>query len=127
MSETDIYKNREQVTQASDDPRFRKQKKRRRRSSGRRAFDEHDHRRRSKNSGFRRLLHLSRKSGNEKSFWMSILIAIVILLTLIGIWQFWYMEYVASEQAKKTELLQMLKESTEDAPATQVEDSAPAE
>ena len=120
MSQSDLYKNREPVQMTSDDPRFRKSQ--RRRSSSSHAFDEREHRRRSKNSGFRRLVHLSRKSSNEKALWVSILIVTVVLLALIGIWQFWYMEYVAREQSKKNEAL-----SGVEAAAAQLQGSAPTE
>lgn len=107
MSDTDIYKSREPVHQvSSDDPRFRKG--RRRRSSSRLPFDEHDRKRRSKNSGLRRLLHLSRKSDNEKHFWWGILAVIVVLLVSIAIWQFWYMEYAARKQARQNERYELI-------------------
>lgn len=102
MSQTDIYKKREQVQSTSDDPRFRKGR-RKRRSSSLRTFDKHDRNRRSKNSGLRRILHLSRKSENEKVIWWGLLIAIVVLLSLIGIWQFWYLDYVARKQSLENE------------------------
>ncbi len=107
MADTDIYKSREPVPQvSSDDPRFRKG--RRRRSSSRRSFDEQDRKRRSKNSGLRRLLHLSRKSDNEKRFWWGILAVTVVLLVSIAIWQFWYMEYVARKQARQDERYELI-------------------
>ena len=103
MADTDIYKSREQVQLTADDPRFRKGR-RRRRTSSRRTFDEHDHhRRRSKNSGLRRLLHLSRKSSNETIFWWGLLGAIVVLLGLIAIWQFWFLGHVAQKQSLRNE------------------------
>jgi hypothetical protein len=103
MSKTDIYKSREQVQMTSDDPRFRKGS-RRRRSSSRRSFDEHERRRRKKNSGFRRFLHLVRKPDNEKSFWWGILIVFVVLLSVIAVWQFWYVEYTARKNSEKSEI-----------------------
>jgi hypothetical protein len=102
MSETDIYKQRERVQMTAEDPRFRKAR-RRRRTSSRRGFDERDHRRRSKNSGLRRMLHLTRKSENERYFWWSILTAVIVLLVLVGLWQFWYLDYVAKKQSLETE------------------------
>ncbi len=107
MSDSDIYKSREPVPQAaSDDPRFRKG--RRRRSSSLRTFDEQDRKRRSKNSGLRRLLHLFRKSDNEKHFWWGILAVTVVLLVSIAIWQFLYMEYVARKQARQDERYELI-------------------
>jgi hypothetical protein len=102
MSKTDIYASREQVQQTGNDPRFRKG--RRRRSSTLKTFDGQERRRREKNSGFRRLLHLSRKSGNESRFWWGALIVVVVLLAIIGIWQFWYLEYTARKQGLENEL-----------------------
>jgi hypothetical protein len=102
MSKTDIYKSREQVQQTSDDPRFRKGS-RRRRSESARSFDNHERKRRKKNSGFRRLLHLSRKADNEKNIWWGLLILFVVLLAFIAIWQFWYVEYAARKHAEGNE------------------------
>lgn len=94
MSDTDIYKQREQAGLTKDDPRFR-QGRRKRRSQSSRPFDDKERRRRSKNSGLRRLLHLSRKSENEKYFWWGLLIAIVVILAVVGIWQFWLLDVLA--------------------------------
>lgn len=102
MSKTDIYASREQTQQPANQPSPRKG--RRRRSSSHRVFDEHDRRRRGKNSGFRRLLHLARKSENEKRIWWGALIVAVVLLTVIGLWQFLYVEQVAREQSRKNEM-----------------------
>ncbi len=102
MSETDIYKTREPIPQPSGDPQHRKGH--RRRSSSRRLFDDHDRQRRSGNSGLRRLLHLSRKSENEKRFWWGTLIVVVALLTGIALWQFWYLPHVAREQEQKNDV-----------------------
>ena len=128
MSKTDIYKNEEQVQLSSNDPRFQK-KKRRRRSSSRRSFDEHDRRRRSKNAGFRRLMHLSRKSENEKAFWISILITIIGLLVLTGVWQYWYLGHVASQQSLEDERIQMEEAATIEAQqqGAEMEESMPVE
>ena len=99
MSETDIYKTREPIPQPSGDPKHRKGH--RRRSSNRRPFDDNDRRRRSNNPGLRRLLHLSRKSENEKRFWWGALIMVVALLTGIALWQFLYLEREVREQARE--------------------------
>ncbi len=103
MSETDIYKNREVDRSGPSAPH--PSKRRRRRSSSRQLFDDTgNRRRRSKNSGFRRLLHLSRKGQNEKKFWWGLLIATVVVLCFIAIWQFFYLEKVAREQSKMDEM-----------------------
>ena len=101
MSETDIYKSRERGQGASGASHSRKG--RRRRSSNLRSFNETERRRRSKNSGFRRLLHVLRKSENERYFWKGFLFLVLVLLVGIGIWQFWYMEKVAREQSKESD------------------------
>lgn len=91
MSDTDIYKKREQMPYSNRSP---KKSRRRRRSSGNeRAFDDHSRKRRSKNSGLRRILHLYRKKENEKVFWWTLLSSIVVILLLLGIWQFGIQEY----------------------------------
>ena len=101
MSDTDIYKGREQDRTAPPAPN----PGRRRRRSNRQLFDDTgDRKRRRKNSGFRRLLHLSRKGENEKRFWWGLLVVVAVALSLIGIWQFWYREQVAREQAKQNEM-----------------------
>jgi hypothetical protein len=100
---SDIYKSREPLPGVPKESRPRKG--RRRRSASRRAFDDTGHRRRrKKNSGFRRLLHLARKNKNEKRFWWGLLISIVVGLVLLAIWQFFYLEHVAREQARQNEL-----------------------
>ena len=102
MSDTDIYKNREPIKQAtSADPRYRKG--RRRRSASYRVFDDKDRKRRSKNTGLRRLLHLSRKSENDKPIWIGMLVVVVVLLVGIALWQFWYIELAARRQSRANE------------------------
>ncbi len=102
MSDTDIYKNREPTQQATPaDPRYHKE--RRRRSSSHRVFDDKDRKRRSKNSGLRRLLHLSRKAENDKPIWVGMLVVVVVLLIGIAIWQFWYVEIVARRRSRANE------------------------
>jgi len=87
--------------------------KRRRRSSRRASLDENgNRRRRSKNSGLRRLLHLSRKTSNEKSFWWGLLIATGVILIFIAIWQFWYLERVARKQSKQNEMYIPLRDQS---------------
>lgn len=108
---SDIYKNHHQVPVAPSKP-----KRRRRRSSSRSAFDEDgNRRRRSSNSGLRRWLHLFRKPANEKKIWLGMLVAVVVLLTLIGIWQFVYMEYIARKQSRQNEMVVPLRNPPADA------------
>jgi hypothetical protein len=102
MSKTDIYSNRPPLPPSPGAPKP-KSGRRRRRSSSRRLFDERSGNRRSKNSGFRRLLHLYRKKDNEKRFWWGVLIVIIITLVLLGIWQFWYRDYMLRLQMRNAE------------------------
>ena len=102
MSDIDIYTNREQ--DRSVPPPSTTGKRRRRRSSKRQLFDDEGNRnRRSKNSGFRRLRHLSKKGANGKKFWWGLLVSIVVALILIAIWQFWLLEQIAREQSRRDE------------------------
>ena len=83
MSDTDIYKNRERMPYGDKRPR---RSTRRRRSDSQRAFDDHTRKRRSRNSGLRRLLHLYRKKESEKVIWLSVLTVAVVVLVLLAIW-----------------------------------------
>lgn len=96
---SDIYKSHQQIPVTKSKP------KRRRRSSGNRVFDDTgQRRRRSANSGLRRLIHLLRKDENESKVWWGGLIVAVVILGVIAIWQFWYMESVARERSRQLEL-----------------------
>lgn len=112
MAETDIYKNREAMPQGNKPPK----KKRRRRTDSQRAFDDRIRKRRSKNSGFRRFLHLSRKSENEKMFWGSIGILFVVILIIIGVWQFVVLEHMVRKEEKADDYLEPYR-SIPEAPA----------
>jgi cytoskeletal protein RodZ len=102
MSDTDIYKNREALP-----PSPVKHKRRRRRSTSESAqpFDQKVRKRRSKNSGFRRILHLSRKSENEKFIWWGLLISIVAVLLIVFVWQFIIQTAIYREQAKEDDYI----------------------
>jgi hypothetical protein len=100
MSDTDIYKNREPIAQPP------KKSRRKRSSSSYHLFDDEPVRkRRSKNTGLRRLLHLSRKGENEKFFWWGLLVCIVFLLAITAIWQYYVTEKIARERAKENEAI----------------------
>ncbi len=82
-------------------------KKRRRRSSAQHVFDEdHNRKRRSKNSGIRRLSHLSRKPDNEKIFWGSIGAVTLVVLAIIAIWQFVIVEHLARSEETENDYIQ---------------------
>ncbi|HSR87558.1 MAG TPA: hypothetical protein VLL07_01285 [Pontiella sp.] len=103
MSDTDIYKNRERMPYGDKTPR---RSTRRRRSDSQRAFDDHSRKRRSRNSGFRRFLHLYRKKENERVFWWSVIISIIVILTLLAIWQFWIREAMIRSENEQTQYIQ---------------------
>ena len=94
MSDTDIYKNREPLPYGNKRPK----RSSRRRSDSSRAFDDHSRKRRSKNSGLRRLIHLYRKKENEKLIWWSVLVSVAVILIVLAIWQFWIRELMIRSQ-----------------------------
>jgi hypothetical protein len=102
MSDTDIYKKREAMPMGKTPQK----KQRRQRSKSRRAFDDHSKQRRSKNSGLRRFLHLARKSKNEKLIWGAVGILLVIVLVIIGIWQFVISEYLIRQQESESQYIE---------------------
>ncbi len=84
MTDRDFYKERQRKPIRSEATR--------RKPAGRhhqtnRLFDE-NRRRRSRNSGSRRLAHLMRKSVNEKYIWISIVVGFAIFFLLLAFWQF---------------------------------------
>jgi hypothetical protein len=99
MSETDIYKTRERMPYGDKRPR---RSTRRRRSDSQRAFDDHSRKRRSSNSGLRRLLHLYRKKENEKVIWLSVLAVTVVVLVVLAIWQFWIRDVILRSENERT-------------------------
>ncbi|MDF7807224.1 hypothetical protein P4E94_07230 [Pontiellaceae bacterium B12219] len=109
MSDTDIYKNREAMPIGNKPEK----KRRRRRSGSNRAFDDHSRKRRSKNSGLRRLLHLARKSKNEKIIWISMGVLFVSILIIIAIWQFIILEYQVRQQERSDDYIEYQREIPE--------------
>ena len=95
MSETNIYKRQEL-------PAGKGKKRRKRRVPRRTRFDDHSNRkRRSKNSGFRRLLHLYRKENAQKYVWRGALIFFVVSIVLAAIYQFWYLDKVVQKEMQE--------------------------
>jgi hypothetical protein len=103
MSDTDIYKNRERMPYGNKRP---KRSTRRRRSDSQRAFDDHSRKRRSKNSGLRRLLHLYRKKDSEKVVWWSVLASAVVILVAVAIWQFGIRELIIRSENEQVQYKQ---------------------
>jgi len=95
---SDIYKNNQRMPSSNPPP------KQRRRASSRRAFDDKgDRQRRSRNTGLRRMLHLIRKGENEKVFWWSMLVAFVVILVAVAVWQFVVLENRAKQKSEESE------------------------
>ncbi len=96
MPSSDIYKEKESPRADREESPSVSQRRRRHRSE---SFDEtvakdlsQSHRRRRKNSGFRRFLHLLKRPDFSKKFWMTVLsISGAILMALI-IWD-WFFRY----------------------------------
>ena len=97
MSDTDIYKSREPMPFGGRNPK-RSSRRRRRSDRPRRAFDDQDRKRRSRNSGLRRLLHLYRKRDNEKIFWWTVFILFMAGLIWVAVYQFVIREGEIREQ-----------------------------
>jgi hypothetical protein len=88
MASSDIY-------EIKDPPWLKKPEppRRRRRSAHQKTFDEtvnpdlaHTHRRRSRNSGFRRLRHRLKDPAFSKTFWTSILGTSALILIVLIVW-----------------------------------------
>lgn len=92
MASSDIYKMKENpwAKKAEAPPR-------RRRHRHGKTFDEavnpdisHTHRRRSRNSGFRRLQHLLKRPEFSRKFWLTILGTLGLVLTLLIVWDLFF-------------------------------------
>ncbi|WP_372796360.1 hypothetical protein [Pontiella sp.] len=103
MSDTDIYKKREAMPMGKTPE---KKRRRRRSSSAPRAFDDKNRKRRSKNSGIRRMLHLSRKSENERIIWISVGVIFLVLLVTVALWQFVIQERLVREQERSDDYIE---------------------
>ena len=103
MSDTDIYKKREPMPYGNRHPK--RSSRRRRSADSERAFDDHSRKRRSKNSGLRRLLHLYRKEENEKYFWWTITVTAVVLVVGLAIWQFVIREQAIRKQDQQDDYI----------------------
>ncbi|MDZ8117440.1 hypothetical protein [Pontiella agarivorans] len=104
MSESDIYKKREPIPMGKKPEK----KRRRRRSDSHRSFDDHTRKRRSKNSGLRRLLHLSRKAENEKVIWTAFGVGLLIVVVAIAIWQFFIQERLVRQEENNKDYAEYL-------------------
>ena len=111
MSDTDIYKKREPMPYGSRHPK--RPSRRRRSSESQRAFDDHSRKRRSRNSGLRRILHLYRKSENEKYFWWTIGTTLAVVLLVLAVWQFVIREVQIRKQSEQDDYLQYQQQGFE--------------
>ncbi|QBG46578.1 hypothetical protein EGM51_03890 [Verrucomicrobia bacterium S94] len=102
MSESDIYKQREPIPMGKKPEK----KRRRRRSDSQRAFDDRPRKRRSRNSGLRRLIHLARKSENEKIVWSVFGIGILLLVVVVAIWQFFLQERLIRQEEQSSDYIE---------------------
>lgn len=96
MPSTDIYHVKEPAWAKAQKPDSRKRRRRRPRTE---TFDEtvnkdvsRTHRRRSKNSGLRRFIHLMRKPEFSKKFWTIALSVFGSILLILLIWD-WFFRY----------------------------------
>ena len=96
MSKTNIYKRQELPAGK------RKKHRPKRRVPRRTQFDDHSNRkRRSKNSGFRRLLHIYRKETAQKHLWRGALIFLLIGIVLAAVYQFWYLDKIVQKEMQE--------------------------
>ena len=91
MASSDIYNVKESPWAKKPGSPVSQQQRRRRRHS--KTFDEavnpdisHTHRRRSRNSGFRRLQHLLKRPEFSRKFWGAVLGTLGLVLILLVVW-----------------------------------------
>jgi hypothetical protein len=89
MSESDIYTNKQTLPPANETAG----RSSRRRREKVKSFDEtvnddvrQTHRRRSRNSGLRRFIHLMRKPDFSRNFWAILLGTVGLILALLVLW-----------------------------------------
>jgi hypothetical protein len=92
MASSDIYEVKESPWAKPPEP-----PKNRRHRRHQKTFDEavnpdisNTHRRRSRNSGFRRFQHLMKDSGFSKKFWISTLATFGLILTILIVWDIFF-------------------------------------
>jgi len=92
MASSDIYENKESPWAKKDDAPPTSQRRRRSRRSPQ-SFDEamdknvsETHRRRRRNTGFRRFQHMMKKPESNKKFWTITLSAGALILILLLVW-----------------------------------------
>jgi len=117
MSKTDIYENNEQIHQRPAPAR--KSRRRHKSSNEPRSFDAPKTKRRSKNSGFRRFLHLYRKDRIQKKIWILIGFAFVLLLVVAGLLEFvfqdqWSKEGETEKNPAEKQKVEQLKANSEE-------------
>ena len=95
MASTDIYEVKESPWEKKTDAPVSQQRRRRRRPE--KSFDDavnpdlpHTHRRRSRNSGFRRLQHRLKDPAFSKKFWLITLGTAGLILALLVVWDLFF-------------------------------------
>ena len=108
MSSTDIYKTKESPWVQEQQKKASSSQRRRRRSAGK-TFDQavnpdlaNTHKRRSRNSGFRRLQHLLKRPDFAKRFWGTIIgVSAITLITLL-VWDLFFRYPDSVEESAET-------------------------
>lgn len=114
MSDSDIYKKREPLATPRAGTAVRPSHRRRKKKSNTvELFDDKNRKRRSKNTGIRRLFHLYRKQDREKAFWGGLAAIIVVLLVVIAVWQYWYIDWAVQQDFLKNEKIEADSSTTE--------------
>ena len=97
MPSSDIYQTKESQQEQKQEAPKPSSRRRRRRKRSTETFDEavgkdisKTHKRRHKNSGFRRLRHLLKKPEFSKKFWGITLSVAGVLLTILVLWDFFF-------------------------------------
>lgn len=106
MSDTDIYKSNERRDLVQpENPKFHRRRRRKRSSEGDQlTFDDprrEKHvsgKRRSSNSGLRRMRHTMKKPHNQKRFYWIIGVSTVVILIGLALWQYWLRDLTITQE-----------------------------
>ena len=114
MASSDIYEAKENPWAKKPDPAA--SKKRRRRHHPTKTFDEavnpdfaHTHRRRSRNSGLRRLQHRLKNPEFSKKFWLISVGSFGLLIALLIVWDLFF-RYPNPEKESAPEIYRAIVE-----------------
>lgn len=111
MPSSDIYNIKESPWAKAQQEEEKKSRRRRRRHTE--SFDDvvnkdvsRTHRRRSKNSGFRRFLHLMKKPEFSKKFWTILASVFGAILIVLLVWD-WFFRYPDPEPEYSGDAIEM--------------------